>query len=95
VIAFAIASKYAVVALQDLSANSNGLRHDRHKNLGKGELGLGGSDPSVQASFSYAKFYCSEDVSEIVLFRSALTVSIFASAILSVKLAAAQPFLLV
>jgi hypothetical protein len=28
----------------------------------KGELGLGGSDPSVQSSFSYARFYCSKEV---------------------------------
>lgn len=33
----------------------------------KGELGLGGSDPSVQSSFSYAQFYCSPEVREIKL----------------------------
>ncbi|KAJ3733131.1 hypothetical protein DFJ43DRAFT_1069382 [Lentinula guzmanii] len=31
----------------------------------KGELGAGGSDPSVQASFSYARFYCNLKRAEI------------------------------
>ncbi|KAJ3795603.1 hypothetical protein GGU11DRAFT_837427 [Lentinula aff. detonsa] len=31
----------------------------------KGELGVDGSDPSVQASFSYARFYCNRERAEI------------------------------
>jgi hypothetical protein len=33
----------------------------------KGELGIGGSDPSVQCSFSFSRFYCGDEVRAILL----------------------------
>lgn len=38
----------------------------------KGELGFGGSDPSVQSSFSYARFYCSPEVRKIKLYNNTM-----------------------
>lgn len=43
----------------------------------KGELGIGGSDPSVQCSFSFARFYCSEEVSSIGILRGCKSTYMF------------------